>query len=115
MTAYNIAIIGPKAVISGFKALGVTPFDAEDGETALEVLKTIKKDIETPGSTVQKFAAVILIESIARDISHEDMEKVSRGALPAIVTLPGLEGSHGAGVAKLKALAEKAVGSDILG
>lgn len=115
MTAYNIAIIGPKSVISGFKALDVTPFDAEDGDTALELLRTIKKDVETPGSPAKKFATVILIESIAQKISREDMEKVSRGALPAIVVLPGLEGSHGAGVAKLKALAEKAVGSDILG
>ena len=114
MTSYNIAIIGPKAVISGFKALGVTPFDADNPEQALEILKTIKSDLEKTNDAIQKFATVILIESIAHGIAHEDMEKVSRGALPAVVILPGLEGSRGTGVAKLKDLAEKAVGSDIL-
>jgi V/A-type H+-transporting ATPase subunit F len=116
MSKHNIAIIGPKPVISGFKALGVTPFNANSGEEALTVLQNIKKNlVDGASDSSQTFATVILIESIAHDIAHEDMEKVSRGALPAIVVLPGLEGSHGAGVAKLKSLAEKAIGSDILG
>jgi len=115
MTAsYNIAIIGPKAIISGFKALGVTPFNAEEGVQALEILKKIKKDLDENTPDAQKFAVVIIIESIARDIPEGDMDKISDGALPAIVELPGLEKSHGAGVAKLKRLAEKAIGSDIL-
>jgi vacuolar-type H+-ATPase subunit F/Vma7 len=50
-----------------------------------------------------------------QDIPQDEMDKVSSGALPAIVALPGIEGSHGAGVAKLKRLAERAIGSDILG
>lgn len=111
--AYKIAIIGPSSVISGFKALGVIPFAADNGEEALEHLRIIKKDLDSNSDAVQKFATVILIESTAEKIDKADMEKVSKGALPAIVTLPGIEGSHGAGVAKLKALGEKAVGSDI--
>ncbi len=110
---YKTAIIGPSNVISGFKALGVIPFDAEDGETALDVLKKIKKG--TQNETDVKFAVVLIIENIANKIPADEFEKVSRGALPAILTLPGLEGSTGAGVEKLKSLAERAVGSDILG
>jgi vacuolar-type H+-ATPase subunit F/Vma7 len=112
---YKIAIIGPKDIISGFKALGVIPFDAEGGERALEILKEMKKDIDEGGDDVQKFATVIIIESIAQEISADEMDKITKGALPAIVALPGLEGSHGAGVAKLKRLAERAIGSDVLG
>lgn len=115
MSTYNTAIIGPKTVISGFKALGVTPFDAENGEEAALILTRIKSDLETSGDDATKYATVILIESIARDIAQDDMEKISRGALPAIVILPGLEKSQGSGVMKLKKLAEKAIGSDILG
>jgi V/A-type H+-transporting ATPase subunit F len=111
---YKTAIIGPKDVISGFKALGVVPFNAEDGEQALEVIKNIKKEITGGGDVAEKFAVVIVIESTANQIPANEFEKVSRGALPAIVVLPGLEGSTGAGVAKLKSLAERAVGSDIL-
>ncbi|MCK5096159.1 MAG: hypothetical protein KAR24_02265 [Candidatus Pacebacteria bacterium] len=115
MTAsYNIAIIGPKTIISGFKALGVISFDAGNAEQALEILRKIKKDIDENTLDTKKFAVVIIIESIARDIPKEEMNKISDGALPAIVELPGLEKSHGAGVAKLKRLAEKAIGSDIL-
>lgn len=109
---YKTAIIGPSNVISGFKALGVIPFNAEDGETAVEILKKIKKDLQV--ETEAKFAVVIIIESLANKIPKDEFEKVSRGALPAIVVLPGLEGSQGTGVAKLKQLAERAVGSDIL-
>lgn len=111
---YKTAIIGPKNVISGFKALGVVPFNAKNGEDALEILKNIKKEISKTSETSNKFAVVIVIESIANQIPSDEFEKVSRGVLPAILTLPGLEGSTGAGVAKLKSLAERAVGSDIL-
>ncbi len=114
MAKYNIAIIGPKDVILGYKALGVTPFVAEDGSTAFDTLKQIKHNIEKGGSDVTKFAIVILIEAILKKIPAENMEDISQGALPAIVVIPGLEGSTGEGVAKLKRLAEKAVGSDIL-
>lgn len=112
---YKTAIIGPKDVISGFKALGVVPFNAEDGEGALEIIKNIKKGISEESDSTEKFAVVIVIESTANQIPASEFEKVSRGALPAILTLPGLEGSTGAGVAKLKSLAERAIGSDILG
>lgn len=111
---YNVAIIGPKDIISGFKALGVTPFTANDGDEALAILKNIKKDIDE-GTADKRFATVIIIESIAQHIPVEEMDKITNGALPAIVALPGLEGSQGAGVAKLKRLAERAIGSDILG
>lgn len=114
MATYNIAIIGPKDVILGYKALGVTPFAAEDGEAALKALQEIKHTIEKGEVDETKFAIVILIESTAKQIPVESMDKISQGALPAIVVLPGIEGSTGEGVAKLKRLAEKAVGSDIL-
>lgn len=112
---YKTAIVGPKDVISGFKALGVIPFDATDGEEALDILKKIKRGNENESSENEKFAVILLIESVAEKIPEDEFEKITRGALPAIIMLPGLEGSTGAGVAKLKALAERAVGSDILG
>ena len=115
MPNYKTAIIGPKDVISGFKALGVVPFSAENGEGVLEIIKNIKKGVSEGNDSAEKFAVVIIIESIANQIPANEFEKVFRGALPAILTLPGLEGSSGAGVAKLKSLAERAVGSDILG
>ena len=112
---YKIAIIGPKDIISGFKALGVVPFDAETGEQALPILKKMKKDIEGKDKDQELYATVLIIESVMEEINDEDKERLSQGALPAILALPGIEGSKGAGVAKLKRLAERAIGSDILG
>jgi V/A-type H+-transporting ATPase subunit F len=114
MTTYNIAIIGPKDIILGYKALGVTPFVANEGTEAFAHLQKIKHDVEKGDKEESRFAVVIIIESIAKQIPVENMDKISQGALPAIVVLPGIEGSTGEGTAKLKRLAEKAVGSDIL-
>jgi len=112
---YKTAIIGPKDIISGFKALGVVPFDVKDGGEALEIIKSIKSKVIDGNGKEDKFAVIILIESIANRISEDEFAKVYGGALPAIVVLPGIEGSTGAGIKKLRSLAERAVGSDILG
>ena len=112
---YKVAIIGPKDIISGFKALGVVPFNAHTGEEALVILKKIKKDIDENKTDTDLYATVLIIENIMEEIPKDDKERLSHGALPAILALPGLEGSQGAGVAKLKSLAERAIGSDILG
>lgn len=113
-TTYAIAIVGPKEVISGFKALGVKAFPAETSQQALEALIEIKQNVESDASDAVPYALVILMESLAVDIAPEDMQRVTRGVLPAVVVLPGIEGSKGLGEAKLRALAEKAVGTDIL-
>ena len=42
MSKYNIAIIGPKDVILGYKALGVTPFVAEDGAAGQRIVVGIR-------------------------------------------------------------------------
>lgn len=112
---YKVAIIGPKNVVSGFKALGVTSLEAQDSTETLVILKKIKKDIEEQTPDTDKFASVLVIESLLQGIPEEDMARISSGALPAIVALPGIEGSQGAGIAKLKKLTQRAIGSDILG
>ena len=75
----------------------------------------MKKDIEVKDKDQELYATVLIIESVMEEINDEDKERLSQGALPAILALPGIEGSKGAGVAKLKRLAERAIGSDILG
>jgi len=106
---YRVAIVGPKKMTSGFKSLGVDVYDAEDGNRAVEVIKDIKK-----GISEKPYAVIMLMERLAEEISEEEHAAISKDALPAIVILPGLEGSSGKGLAKLKKLAERAVGSDIL-
>lgn len=109
---YRIAIIGPKKMTSGFKALGVDIFDAENGEQALAALKNTRATADT---NTTRYAVVILMEKLVKEIPEDEYTRATQGALPAVVILPGIEGSSGEGIAKLKKLAERAVGSDILG
>ena len=104
---YKIATIGKESVISGFKALGVTPMIARDSDTALEYLKKIS-------SGEQEYAVVIITEELLNGISEDEYKKITKSALPAIVAFPEFGGGGGRGEERLKVLAEKAIGSSIL-
>lgn len=111
-TQYKIAIIGPSDTVSGFKALGVEAFDATTGAAMLEQLRHIKK-INADSNDIP-YAVVCVIEHLLIDIDQSEYNKVVAGALPAVVALPGPEGSTGLALAKLRALAEKAIGAAII-
>lgn len=110
---YKIAIIGPTDVVSGFKALGVEPFAAQDADEALEQLRYIKQQTLDPEST-NKYAVVCIIENLMALVDQTEYAKVVEGALPAVVLLPGPEGSSGFAIERLRTLAEQAVGSAII-
>jgi len=48
------------------------------------------------------------------NITPDDQKKLSRGALPAVIALPSRNGSSGYSEERLRSLAERAIGSDIL-
>lgn len=110
---YKIAIVGPEDTVSGFKALGVETFDAQTTEKALEQLKVIKQQTLDPESK-NKYAVVCIIEDLVTTVDQTEYAKVAEGPLPAVVLLPGPEGSSGFAIERLRRLAEKAVGSAII-
>ena len=110
---YKIAIVGPKDTVSGFRALGVEAFDASTAAEALEQLQVIKKQTVDPDSS-EKFAVVCVIESLVASVDQTEYAKVVAGPLPAVVLLPGPEGSQGFALDRLRKLAEQAVGSAII-
>lgn len=110
---YKIAIIGPADTVSGFKALGVEAFDAEDAATALDQLRRIKQQTLAPDSGRQ-YAIVCIIEDLLADVDQAEYAKVVHGPLPAVILLPGPAGSKGVALARLRSLAEQAVGSAII-
>lgn len=110
---YEIAVIGPEDVVSGFKALGVHVFDASDSETALATIKDLRQQtIRQEDGT--NYATIYVIDHLLRDIPADEYEKVTSGPLPAVIAIPGLKADKEAGKRKLRALAKKAIGSDIL-
>lgn len=110
---YKIAIIGPADTVSGFRALGVVVFDAQTGDAALELLRTIKRDMADPAAKT-KYAVVCIIENLLTNIDQAEYAKVINGPLPAVIMLPGPEGSQGVAIQRLRKLAEQAVGSAII-
>jgi V/A-type H+-transporting ATPase subunit F len=110
---YKIAIIGPSDTVSGFRALGVEAFDAQTGDKAMEKLREIKKAM-TESESVVKYAVVCVIEDLLTEVDPVEYAKVVSGPLPAVIPLPGPEGSKGIAIKRLRALAEQAVGAAII-
>lgn len=110
---YRIAIIGPHNVISGFRALGVELFSANTAPEVIEQLKEIYA-VTVDDSKPIVYAVVCIIEELMQDMDEEVFARVTKGPLPAVISIPGPEGSTGIAEARLRALAERAVGSAIL-
>lgn len=110
---YRIAIVGPENMVSGFRALGVESFPAHNAEEAMQQLRQIRLKTIDPGSAT-KYAVVCVIEDLMMQVDQAEYAKVVDGPLPAVVILPGQEGSQGFAMDRLRRLAEKAVGSAII-
>ncbi len=109
---YKVAVVGPKDLVFGFKALGATVMPAQDSNQALEVIAEAREQTISGGE--EKFAVIMVTAGLAQGISDDDYKKITRGALPAVVVIPDLVSEKEAGERKLKELTEKAIGSDIL-
>lgn len=112
---YRIAIVGPKEAVAGFALLGAHVVPANTPSEAVEALLRLKKATKTEGGReLNEYGIVFVSEDLATGISSEDEKKLARGALPAIVPLPSHRGASGYGLARLRRIVERAIGSDIL-
>ncbi len=102
---YKICIIGDRDSVIGFMALGFSVYEAEDLESARETLHRVAENKENAVIYIVENYAIALKDDIAR---YKDMP------LPAIVPVPGKDGSVGYGMANIKNAALRAVGADIL-
>lgn len=112
---YNIAIVGPTHVTAGFGALGVVPFAAATGEEAQTVLEQlVASSRNDDANNKKKFAVIIVIESLLRQIAPKDYARLTRGTLPAIITISGTEGASDYMSNRLRDLTIRAIGADII-
>ena len=102
--SYQIAVLGDQDSVMGFKALGLTVFPADTVEQARTTLHRIAKE---------DFAVVYLTEQFAAQM-EADIARYKDELTPAIILIPGKEGSLGLGMANIKKSVERAVGADIL-
>ena len=101
---YKIAVLGDKDSVLGFKALGLYVFPAYDVDEARRILHTLAKE---------NYAVIYLTEQYAARMEAE-VARYKDALTPAIILIPGTEGSLGIGMANVKSAVERAVGADIL-
>ena len=104
MASYKIAVLGDKDSVLGFKALGLSTFPVESPEEARTTLHRIAKE---------DYAVIYLTETLAVDLEG-DIARYKDDLVPAIILIPGKEGSLGIGMRNIKKSVERAVGADIL-
>ena len=93
----------------GFKALGLAAFPAADSAEAGKILRSLTRD-----NGEDEYAIIYLEETLAVGIQAE-IDKFKDSPSPAIILIPGREGSIGLGQSALRAAVERAVGTNILG
>ena len=103
----KIAVIGGIETVLGFKALGLDTFPAANAAEASGILRSLTRDS-------QDYAIIYIEETLAQHLNRE-IDKFKDSPTPAIILIPGREGSLGLGQTALKAAVERAVGTDILG
>ena len=91
----------------GFKALGLDAFPVENSDEAHEVFRNLTRAEE------QEYAIIYIEESYAEALASE-IDKFKDSPSPAVILIPGRDGSLGLGQSALQAAVERAVGSDIL-
>lgn len=101
---YKIGVIGDRGSVLGFKVVGLDVFPCRGSEEAKNILHRIVKE---------QYAIIYITESLCKDLV-EDIEKYKDMRIPAIIPIPGMDGSYGIGMANLKKSVERAVGADIL-
>ncbi len=103
----KIAVIGGRETVMGFKALGLETYPAADAAEASAVLKKLTRESDD-------YAIIYIEETLAQNMSAE-IDRFKDSPTPAIILIPGREGSIGLGQSALKAAVERAVGTNILG
>lgn len=107
----DIAMVGDRDSILGFKALGVSIFPAETKEEVISILKILIQ---------QKFKIAFITEQVAPDaeaIANEmkGHESLSGETMPVITMIPSNRGAMGLGTQRMQELVRKAAGADIWG
>lgn len=101
---YKIGVIGDKQSVQGFKAVGLNVFGCSTKEDAKNILKKIANE---------DFAIIYIMDDFYIELL-DTIYEYNEIRLPAIIPIPGMNGSTGIGFDNIKKAVEKAVGADIL-
>lgn len=102
---YRIGVIGDRDSVVGFKAVGLDTYPCMNSDEAKKILHELV--------TEENFAIIYITEGLCKDMI-EEIDSYKSLMTPAIIPIPGVDGSLGIGIAGVKKNVEKAVGADIL-
>ena len=103
-TTYRIAVIGDWESVMGFRALGLDAYPVTSVEEAKEKVRELAKS---------DCAVIYLTETLGKDMEGV-LARYKAELPPAIILIPGREGSLGIGKNNIQRAIERAVGADIL-
>ena len=101
---YKIAVLGDLDSVLGFKALGLEVCPVSGTEEGRAALHRLAKE---------NYAIIYMTEQLASQLK-QDVARYQDALTPAIILIPGKEGSLGIGMENIKTAVERAVGADIL-
>lgn len=101
---YKIGVVGDKDSVLAFKAIGIDVFPVFEYD---EARKTVDK------LAAHDYAVIFVTEQIAKGIS-ETIERYNKQVLPAVILIPGNQGSLNIGLQRIQDNVQKAVGVNIL-
>lgn len=100
----KIAVVGEKASVMGFRAVG---FEVAETEDASAVEAAVAR-------MVREQYGVVFITEQALHRTPGLLDKYKSLRIPAIIPIPGRDGTLGIGMYNLRKSVERAVGADIL-
>ena len=101
---YSIAVVGDWESVMGFRALGLDTYPVTSVEEARKTVHDLAKT---------NCAVIYLTETLAKDMA-DVLDRYKDNIQPAIILIPGREGSLGIGKLNIQSAIERAVGADIL-
>ena len=101
---YKIAVMGDRDSVMGFKVLGLDVFPVTDPEEGRKTLHRLARE---------PYAIIYITEQLASRITDE-VARYKDQLTPAVILIPGKEGSLGIGMSKDSESAERAIGANIL-
>lgn len=100
----KIGVIGDRDSILGFKALGLGIFPVTESEEAGRLIHRLARE---------GYSVLFLTEALGAEL-EETLARYKRVPYPAIILIPGNQGSTGLGIQGVRDSVEKAIGADIL-
>ena len=90
----KIAVIGGRDTVMGFRALGLETYPAAEAAEAGHILRRLTRENDD-------YAIIYIEENLAAELAHE-IDKFKDRPTPAVILIPGREGSMGLGQSALK-------------